>query len=113
MVFFGDSNIAKWDLLVLERKFPGALRCGVNGATMQDVAGSTSSFLRKYQPSSVVLVAGENDLSTLAPVDVLQSFISVANKISRQRVPLYYISTKPEPRTKKGGLWRQYKECND
>ena len=49
IVFFGDSDIEKWDL---EESFPGlgALNCGVGGCTAEHIQKAGERFLQKYRP---------------------------------------------------------------
>ena len=109
MVFFGDSDIARWNAHALEKSFPGSLPCAVGGATMKDCSKYAKALVRKYKPSLVVLVAGENDIGErVSPRDVLKLLQAIHRALAH--VPMVIMSTKPEPSTK--SLWRKYQEYN-
>mmetsp|Transcript_26280 Transcript_26280/g.41121 ORF Transcript_26280/g.41121 Transcript_26280/m.41121 type:complete len:189 (-) Transcript_26280:259-825(-) len=110
VVFFGDSDINFWDT---DKSFPGSLNCGVSGTTMTQVFDYTAKMMEKYEPSVVVLVAGENDLAEgRPPAKVLEVFKElVAEVLKKEGCKLIYISCKLEPSTE--SLKGKYGELND
>uniref|UniRef100_A0A6B2LC84 AMP-activated protein kinase glycogen-binding domain-containing protein n=2 Tax=Arcella intermedia TaxID=1963864 RepID=A0A6B2LC84_9EUKA len=110
IVFFGDSDIAYWDV---QHYFPecSPLSCGVPGATTNHILRYTPFFLTKYQPKVVVLIGGENDLGHgVTPKKVAHNFEKILSLFQAHHVPLIYVSTKLEPNTRH--LQQQYEETN-
>jgi lysophospholipase L1-like esterase len=112
MLFFGDSDIARWDA---EQCFPEieTVKCGVSGSLLSDAADFASYATHLFQPAFVVLVAGENDLcEDQSPEDVLKDLhrcvVALTNR--DQELHVFYISAKLEPVTLE--LREVYKEYN-
>ena len=114
VLFFGDSDISNWDV---GSSFPGLRlqRCGVGGAQMSHIAAFTPTAMERYRGlTAVVVVAGENDLPSLTAAETFvffQAFLAAVREGKGSELPVFYISTKPEPRTEKiHGKYAEYDE---
>lgn len=109
LVFFGDSDVARWK--GLETTFLGSLCCGAGGAQMSDCANYAQTVFDQTQPDIAIILAGENDLAmSVAPKDVVASSLKVADCALRFAKHVFFISTKPEPATT--GLVKVYQSFN-
>jgi len=103
VVFFGDSDIDYWDI---SKDFPDAVNCGIAGATCRDAATHVAALVEAGRPKDfVVFISGENDIdSCRTPVEPifkdLQKVVEVIIQ-SANKPRVIYISTKPEPATRK------------
>eukprot|EP00854_Cymbomonas_tetramitiformis_P004143 gene4143-5121_t len=105
-LFIGDSDIDYWDT---SSYFPGTYNVGVGGYTCKDVKGEVENLLSVLQPSKVVLVCGENDLSSGASVSkTFDRLEAVVTKIIEASATVVFIGTKPEPAT--SSLHDEYQE---
>eukprot|EP00976_Prorocentrum_cordatum_P084890 1185841-Prorocentrum_minimum.AAC.1 len=62
-LFVGDSDIDYWPTSTGSTAFAGSYNVGVAGYTCEDVLGEIDTHLAQFQPATVVLVCGENDMS--------------------------------------------------
>jgi lysophospholipase L1-like esterase len=100
VVFVGSSSIRLWN--DLEREF-GAMtivKRGFGGSRLSDCARYVAQLVLPYQPRTVVVYAGDNDLAEGAtPQGVLASYAEFVERV-REALPdtrIVYISIKPSP----------------
>jgi len=95
-LFIGDSDIDFWPN---PSPFPGSYNVGSGGDSCTDVLGEVEGMLATFSPERVVLVCGENDLSSGRNVtQTFDTFSQIVTKLAA--VPrVLYIGTKPEPAT--------------
>lgn len=95
-IFVGDSDIDYWHSS--SDAVPGSYNLGIGGATCADVDKEIDFILDRFQPKSVVLVCGENDLAGNSGnvAKTFASWIAVVGKISAAGVPIVQLGTKPE-----------------
>lgn len=111
VIFFGDSDIEFWDI---SEDFPDAVNCGIGGATCREAAIHVSELVKAGRPKDfVVFISGENDMdSRKTPVEpIFENFKKVVEVIieSANKPRVIYITTKPEPSTKKlHALYERY-----
>jgi len=68
-------------------------------------------LVKKFNPTTTVLVCGENDLWDRSPQKVFQDFQTIVTKINNSGSRVIYMGTKPEPDTKSiHNLYREYDE---
>jgi lysophospholipase L1-like esterase len=108
ILFAGDSDIEYWKKT--NQEYPNSANRGVGGTTCKQWTRSIDKWLAKDQPSTVVLVCGENDLAYgYSPADAFSNFKKVVSKISAKGATTIYIGTKPEPATNDlHAKYRQY-----
>jgi len=107
ILFAGDSDIELWKNT--DQLYPGSVNKGDGGSTCKQWTNRIDQWLDKYQPTTVVLVCGENDLAYGdSPSKAFQNFKKVVDKISDSGATPIYFGTKPEPSTK--GLHAQYRK---
>ena len=110
ILFAGDSDIEYWKKTKI--LYPNSVNKGDGGTTCKQWVNRIEKWLDEYQPDTVVLVCGENDLnnSKNSAENTFQNFRKIVEKItttgSSRRV--IYMGTKPEPATK--GLHAQYRK---
>jgi hypothetical protein len=111
LLFFGDSDIARWDT---EPCFPEfeTVQCGVIGSLLSDAADFASYVVNLFQPETVVLVAGENDLcEDQAPVDVQKELQRCVEALTarEEKLHVFYFGAKLEPATLElQGMYEEY-----
>lgn len=113
LLFVGSSSIRMWDL---GKSWPGApaINNGFGGSTLADSIHHFDQLFKPYDPSAIILYAGDNDISNgLTPDEVVADFKILAGKIKTQfpGTPVIFIAIKPSQ--KRASLWTQMKETND
>jgi len=107
ILFAGDSDIENWKKT--NQKYPNSVNIGDGGTTCNQWKGRIGKWLTKDQPSTVVLVCGENDLASGdSPAQAFSNFKKVVKKISDKGATTIYMGTKPEPDTT--GLHAKYQK---
>lgn len=98
-VFYGSSSIRLWSSL--REDFPGVdvVNAGFGGSTMAACAVYFERLVVPYNPGSLVVYAGDNDLGDgQYPEAVLASFRSLLQKMQALGpMPFAFISIKPSP----------------
>lgn len=100
IVFVGSSSIRFWETLADD--FPGlpVIRRGFGGSALADSVYYFDRIVLPYQPDTVVLYAGENDIHAgVSPETVAADFNAFREKLhtSLPKTRLIYISMKPSP----------------
>ncbi|WP_128546428.1 GDSL-type esterase/lipase family protein [Larkinella soli] len=105
VVFTGSSSIRLWENI--ESYFPGKtiVQRGFGGSGLNDVIRFADRIILPYQPSQVVLYAGENDIATgtVTAKDVYDRFVTLFNLIRKPlpQTSIVFISMKPSPSRRK------------
>lgn len=113
LLFVGSSSIRMWDLNTSWPETP-AINNGFGGSTLADSIHYFDQLFKPYDPSAIILYAGDNDISNgLTPKEVVADFKTLAGKIKTQfpETPVIFIAIKPSQ--KRANLWPQMKEAND
>jgi lysophospholipase L1-like esterase len=101
VLFVGSSSIRLWN--DLEEQFetqPLVIKRGFGGSRMSDVARYVPQLVLPYEPSTVVVYAGDNDLAEGGtPEGVLKSFRQFVAEVhaALPATRIAYISIKPSP----------------
>lgn len=100
IVFVGSSSIRRWTTLAEDFAGLPVINRGFGGSQLSDAAFYAERIVTPYEPRTVVVYSGENDLAAgRTPEDVLQSFQVLRAKIHRA-VPtarIVFIGIKPSP----------------
>lgn len=120
LLFVGDSDVDFWEEVesTFGTQFPNdsshgtaAYNVGYGGYTCEDVKNESSDFISAFEPSKVVLVCGENDLSDgSTPAVTFASYQTAVMPYVHSGATVYSFSTKPEPATI--GLHNKYKQLD-
>jgi len=120
LLFVGDSDVDFWEEVesTFGTQFPNdsshgtaAYNVGYGGYTCKDVKNESSDFISVFEPSKVVLVCGENDLSDgSTPAVTFASYQTAVMPYVHSGATVYSFSTKPEPATT--GLHNKYKQLD-
>lgn len=104
VLFVGDSDVDYWDSSVT---FPGSFNVGIGGYTTVNVLNEVG-WWSDVNPKWVVIVAGENDLSTSrGPTNAaFERFKEIVKAFIGGGARVIYLGTKVEPANKK--LWGEY-----
>jgi lysophospholipase L1-like esterase len=98
VVFVGSSSIVKWT--TLQRDFPGVpvIQRGFGGSDLSDTLHFADRIVIPYRPKTVVVYAGDNDLSRgKTPDRVVSDYKALVAKV-HQALPetrIAYIAIKP------------------
>ena len=100
IVFVGSSSIVKWTSLA--KDFPGlpVINRGFGGSELADSVFYADRIVIPYRPRTVVLYAGDNDLSAgKTPATVHADFRAFVAKIhaALPQTKIVYIAIKPSP----------------
>lgn len=100
IVFVGSSSILKWESL--PQDFPGlpVIRRGFGGSELADSVYFFERIVLPYQPRSVVLYAGDNDVKAgKTPEAIAADFVAFCAKLhaTLPTAHLFYIAIKPSP----------------
>jgi lysophospholipase L1-like esterase len=114
VLFIGSSSIQFWKSLAQD--FPGipVINRGFGGSALPDSTYYADRIVWPYQPSLIVLYAGDNDINDGSSAD--QVLASFQKFVARARegvpgVPIVYISIKPS--ISRAALWPTMKAAND
>ena len=114
VVFMGSSSIRGWK--TLEEDFAGmnvALR-GYGGSQISDAVYYVERIVVPYQPSAIVLYAGDNDIAAGKSVETVvadfKDFVRTVNSYIGPRA-VYFISIKPSIR--RWELWPEMEKANE
>lgn len=100
VVFVGSSSITGWADLEADMAPLSVINRGFGGSTMVDVNRYRDRIVTNYQPSIVVIYAGENDIASGASVDSLLQQYEAFSRHLEETLPdtkLCFISIKPSP----------------
>jgi lysophospholipase L1-like esterase len=101
VVFIGSSSIGRWNLA---DAFPSlgaaAINRGFGGSFMADAVRYVDRIVVPYQPRTVVLYEGDNDLTTLTAEQIGQQFGQFVDKVhtALPAARIIVISIKPSVR---------------
>jgi len=101
VLFVGSSSIRLWN--DLEDQFgnlPVVIKRGFGGSQLSDCVKHLSRLVLHYQPKTVLVYAGDNDLAAgIAPQDVLRRFVAFVDGVRAALLDtrIAYISIKPSP----------------
>lgn len=100
LLFVGSSSIRLWDLA---KSFPGvpAINRGFGGSQLADSVHFAERIVLKYEPRTIVLYAGDNDLAAgKSPEQVHRDFQAFVRKVhpSLPKTPILYLAIKPSLR---------------
>jgi lysophospholipase L1-like esterase len=106
VLFAGSSTIAHWSSLEEDMAPLRVVNRGINGARLHQIAYYADRIISPYEPSAVVVYAGENDIAgflgsrRMTPEQVLFAFQTLCMKVHARlpRVPISFISIKPAKR---------------
>jgi len=104
-LFAGDSDIEGWST---SSKFPNSRNTGVGGFTCKQVYRRIRRQLQRFSPERVVLVCGENDLTSKSVSKTFNDFMDVVTAIVDTGARVVYMGTKPEPDST--GLHSKYRQ---
>jgi len=98
ILFIGSSSIRRWtDLESRFKKYP-IIQRGFGGSEYKDILHYSDDIIFPYQPSKIVLYAGENDFVKGRSVEeIYNTLLALYSKI-RTNLPeayVYFISVKP------------------
>ena len=101
VLFVGSSTIRMWKTMVTDfRDVPVIINRGYGGSTLEDSSQMVRQLVTQYQPSQVMVYAGENDLQEgRTPTQVLGSMKRLVQAV-RAELPgarMAFISIKPSP----------------
>ncbi len=100
VLFVGSSSVRAWNSL--RANFPNlkVINRGFGGSHLGDVNHYFNQIVAPYKPKTIVLYAGENDITAgIAPEKVAADYKEFA-KMVHEKLPktkIYYVSLKPSP----------------
>jgi|GEM_PF-596173 len=113
VVFVGSSSIRLWGTLERDMAPVLTLRRGLGGAFIADTTHYAETLIAPYEPSAIVLYAGDNDIAKGLPAACIakdaQAFVAKVRELGVE-APVYLVSIKPSP----GRLefWPRMQEAN-
>ena len=112
-LFVGSSSIRLWDTA---QSFPrrAAMNRGFGGATTPDVLHYYGQVVARYQPASIIVYVGENDIAAgAAPETVSADVLTLLTRIRKDnpRARIAYLSMKPSP--SRWNLWAKMDAVNN
>jgi hypothetical protein len=115
IVFVGSSSIRFWNTLERDMAPLRVLERGFGGAHMAHVVHNADRIVLAYEPSAVVVYAGDNDLaegSGKTVADVVTGFETLVRLLRQDRpgLPIYFIAIKPSPL--RWERWPQMRRAN-
>ena len=98
MIFYGSSSIRLWDSLYEDFKPYAPVNLGFGGSTLAACVWFFDRLLSTYNPESIIVYAGDNDLGDgRHPEEVFIFFQQLVTHTRRHfgNIPLAFISIKP------------------
>ena len=115
IVFVGSSSIWFWETLANDMAPMPVLNRGFGGSLIAHSTHFADRIVLPYEPSAIVLYAGDNDISFggVPPECALADFDAFVATIrgARPDVPIYYISIKPS--ITRWHQWGEMKRANE
>lgn len=114
VLFVGSSTIRLWTNLANDFPQWQLVRRGFGGAHIPDVTHFADRIIVPYQPSKIVVYAGDNDIGRgHSPDRVYEDFRALVRKIhsSLPKTPIYFLAIKPSP--SRWHLSPQAREANE
>lgn len=100
ILFTGSSSIRFWDSLSKDFNGFNVLNRGFGGSQIDDLLLHTERVIFKYQPATLVIYSGDNDISSgKTPQKVLEDYKALVDKVKGQ-IPdatFIIINIKPSP----------------
>jgi lysophospholipase L1-like esterase len=113
ILFVGSSSIVFWDTLNEDMAPMPVLNRGFGGSVITHVTHFADRIVLPYDPSAIVLYAGDNDIGFGSSADcTLRDFEAFVAHIraAAPDTPIYYISIKPSPA--RWALWEEMTRAN-
>lgn len=113
VLFIGSSSIRKWDTLSEDFPDHDVINRGFGGSKIPDAIHFFERIVRPYEPSTVVLYAGDNDIGGgHTPSQVFENFKMFADLLKKRlpKAKLVFIAIKPS--IKRWNLAPKMKEAN-
>jgi lysophospholipase L1-like esterase len=113
-LFYGSSSIRQWTNLADHFKSLQPVNLGFGGSTLAACAWFFNRVTSGYQPDSIIVYAGDNDLADgRHPQEVAISFEYLAKRVKERygQIPSYFISLKPS--IARWGLIDQFRYTNE
>lgn len=114
IVFTGSSSILRWETLEEDLAPMPVVNRGFGGSVVSQVTHFADRIVLSYEPSAIVLYAGDNDIAFGSSADcVFVDFEAFVDRIreSVEDTPIYYISIKPSPA--RSVLWVEMQRANE
>ena len=113
VVFVGSSSILLWDTLTGDMAPMPVLNRGFGGSVIANVTHFANRIVLPYEPSAIVLYAGDNDiafgLSADCTFEDFEAFVEHIHAVA-PGTPIYFISIKPSP--SRAQLWSEMERAN-
>lgn len=100
VLFVGSSSMRLWKNLRTSFPYLNVINRGFGGSRLEDVNFYFDRIVAPYNPKTIVLYAGENDVNDgVAPEKVLADFQKFSQMVRAKfpRAKLLYVSLKPSP----------------
>ena len=113
VVFVGSSSILFWDTLAGDMAPISVLNRGFGGSVISHVTHFSDRVVLPYEPSAIVLYAGDNDIAFGLSADcTLRDFEAFVDHVQTEApgTPIYFISIKPSP--SRMDLWDEMERAN-
>lgn len=114
-LFVGSSSIRGWHAHLAEDMAPlPIIARGFGGSNMHDLNHFADRIVFPYQPKTIVVYEGDNDIASGVTVErFLVEFQVFLERVKRELpdTQVYFLSIKPS--VKRWKLWPQMKEAND
>lgn len=113
IVFIGSSSIWFWDTLSEDMTPLPSLNRGFGGSVIVQSTHYADRIVLPYEPSAVVLYAGDNDIALGSTSDCAAlDFDDFVKRIHADapQTPIYFISIKPSPA--RWDLWDEMQRAN-
>ncbi|MFT4641941.1 MAG: lysophospholipase L1-like esterase [Verrucomicrobiales bacterium] len=113
ILFVGSSSIRMWDT---KRWFPKleTLNRGFGGSWLQDSIHHAEKIVFPYEPKTIVLYAGDNDVSGgLKAAAVFEDYVKFATQVHARLPKTEIIFVAIKPSLKRWNLWPEMKAAND
>lgn len=113
IVFTGSSSILLWETLAEDMAPMAVLNRGFGGSVIAHVTHFADRIVLPYEPSAIVLYAGDNDIAFGLSSDCtfrdFEAFVGHLHAAA-PNTPIYYISIKPSPT--RWALWEDMQRAN-
>jgi lysophospholipase L1-like esterase len=112
-VFTGSSSILLWETLAEDMAPMAVLNRGFGGSVIAHVTHFADRIVLPYEPSAIVLYAGDNDIAFGLSSDcTFRDFEAFVGHIhaAAPNTPIYYVSIKPSPA--RWALWEDMQRAN-
>ncbi len=112
ILFVGSSSIRMWETHEAFPEYP-VINRGFGGSHISDVQYFYDQVIKKYNPSLIILYAGDNDVAAEKPVEqVMADYKEITNRILEDFSDVTFVYVPIKPSSSRWQYWPAMESAN-